>query len=239
MSHKNTFSSQGVLKQRHSVVVWHEPIVRSVALARCPFGRPYHSEVTFRRFRVKPWAISIKTSLSRRPMSRQRSWMNMLMWNPWMSMRPCGKPALKIQRISGVRWRSNSIGKHLLKRWALSSTLIAVKVQSQWNGFREARPTYPTTVWIEILNKVRDLELLSIMNAMIWKISMLLLPMTLACKVVFFGTCALWRAARKSKWKDFGKRFISFHFAQKPHGCFKKNGIPFRKKKQMIIPSHA
>ena len=27
-----------------------------------------------------------------------------------------------------------------------------------------------------------------------------------------------------------GKLLISFHFAQKPHGCFKKNGIPFRKK---------
>ena len=27
-----------------------------------------------------------------------------------------------------------------------------------------------------------------------------------------------------------GKLLISFHFGQKPHGCFKKNGIPFRKK---------
>ena len=35
------------------MVVFHERIVRIVALARCPFGRPYHSEVTFRRFRVK------------------------------------------------------------------------------------------------------------------------------------------------------------------------------------------
>ena len=49
MSHKNTFTRQGVLKQRPSVVVFHEPIVRIVALARCPFGRPYHSEVTFRK----------------------------------------------------------------------------------------------------------------------------------------------------------------------------------------------